>query len=34
MMIGLYDAGYRAALAGPVWLTSPPGIEGPASRPE
>lgn len=25
-MAALYDVGYRAALAGPVWLTRPPGI--------
>jgi hypothetical protein len=31
-MTELYDVGYRAALAGPVWLDQPPGM-GDASAP-
>jgi len=30
-MTQLYDTGYDAALAGPVWLTSPPGMLAPAA---
>jgi hypothetical protein len=31
-MTQLYDVGYRKALAGPVWLTDPPGLRSIPSR--
>jgi hypothetical protein len=27
-MTELYEVGYRAALAGPVWSVNPPGLQG------
>jgi hypothetical protein len=32
-MTGLYEVGYRTALAGPVWSVNPPGLQEYSSPP-